>query len=1458
MLKRIINTIVWVVVSLYIILIILLHLPSIQGLMGSWTSDVLSKKLGTTVSIGRIDLGFANRLIVDDICILDQKDKKMLKASRASIKINILPLIRKRISVSSVQLFGMKANLYKETSESKMNYQFLVDSLSNKNNTTKAQTDLQINSLIIRHGEIKYRCLSEKMKSTVFSTNNIDVRNISAHIILDKYSNDSINIKVKKLSFEEQSGIKLKKLTFKLIANKKHMAVSDFNIELPASKLHVDSIDASYVFKDQELYIPSLKFNGSISDSYLTPSDLSFCLPKLNNINYKIRCNADIYGLGKDIYINNISVREISNLFAINTNIHIRKYSSFLNWYINRFVFKTNGNNIKAICEKLPNVKIPEILFRLGEIEISGESKSIDKRLYLAGSVQTELGTIAIDIMHKKDATNGHITANEINIGKLTDDSRFGVINAKTDFKALNPSKIEFKGDISSIDYNQYTYQSLMIDGTYDNGKIGGNVELNDPNAQIKLTGNAIFHNGIKIHDLVANIKHLSPSALHLSNKWPNAIFNMTLSADIEGRTISDATGHLRISDFSMISPQTIYKIDSLYINAKHVGAKKHVTVSSDFCDIAMFGNINYKTIPQSVIGLIQSKLPTIPWNANMNVKRNNDFELNATIYDSKWINVLLGFPIELHEPMKLNAWICDKNNDLYIDCQIPSFIYDTTRYKDALIHVNTIDGILKTSAQIKKLYNDGKIFSCALNAVAADNELGTEISINENENNSLKGKIKANTIFYKNAEGNATADINIKESNISIEDTVWHIKPSNIIYNKNYVAINDFSLGHDGQNISVTGKATKNASDSIQVNLKDININYILDMVNFHSVEFDGFASGAAYIKGISSNEPNIYTDLTIKDFKFENGRMGTLNAHAEYNNTEKQIDIHALATDSVDRKTLITGYVSPMRNYIDLNINAHNTRIKFMESFCSSFMRDVNAHANGAVRLSGPLNNINLTGQLVANGTLGISSLNSVYTLRNDTIRFIPDKIEFKNDSIFDNKGNHGIVEGEIHHEHLTNLSYDLFIACNNLLTFNTADNNDGSSFYGTVYATGDCQIKGRSGEVTMDINVSPEENSVIVYDVSSQNDISTNEFIQWKSLSKEKDVSETHPDSINDGDFADNNLQTTSDIRLNFLVDCNPALTIKVLMDRQSGDYVSLNGNGTLRASYYNKGAFDLFGNYIVDHGVYKLTIRDIIKKEFTFQRGGTIKFVGDPYNASLDLKAIYVLNGVSLSDLNIGNSFSNNNVRVNCLMNVTGTPNSPKVSFDLDMPTLSSDAKQMVASVINAEEEMNQQVLYLLTVGRFYTQNNNNNSTTGTYSQASLAMQSILSGTISQQLNNLLGNIINNNNWNFGANISTGTEGFNDAEYEGILSGKLLNNRLLINGQFGYRDNANATTSFIGDFDLRYLLFPNGNLSINVYNKTNDRYFTKNSLNTQGIGIIMKKDFNGIKDFFRKKK
>ena len=327
----------------------------------------------------------------------------------------------------------------------------------------------------------------------------------------------------------------------------------------------------------------------------------------------------------------------------------------------------------------------------------------------------------------------------------------------------------------------------------------------------------------------------------------------------------------------------------------------------------------------------------------------------------------------------------------------------------------------------------------------------------------------------------------------------------------------------------------------------------------------------------------------------------------------------------------------------------------------------------------------------------------------------------------------------------------------------------------------------------------------------------------------------------------------------------INANPNAAIRLLMDATTNDYITLRGNGDLQATFYNKGGFNMFGTYRISEGTYGITIQNIIKKNFVFKEGGTILFNGDPYNANLNMQAQHTVNGVSLSDLNVGKSFSNT-VRVNCLMNISGQPRAPIIEFDLDIPNVNSDEKQMLRSIINSEEEMNQQVIYLLAVGRFYPQGTNNaaNEENGGQSKTSLAMQSLLSGTLSSQLNDMLTRVIKSNNWSFGANISTGDEGWNNAEYEGLISGRLLNNRLLINGQFGYRDNATtatATPSFIGDFDIRYLLHPNGNLAFKVYNQTNDRYFTKSSLNTQGLGIIMQKDFNSLRDLFnikRKKK
>jgi hypothetical protein len=322
--------------------------------------------------------------------------------------------------------------------------------------------------------------------------------------------------------------------------------------------------------------------------------------------------------------------------------------------------------------------------------------------------------------------------------------------------------------------------------------------------------------------------------------------------------------------------------------------------------------------------------------------------------------------------------------------------------------------------------------------------------------------------------------------------------------------------------------------------------------------------------------------------------------------------------------------------------------------------------------------------------------------------------------------------------------------------------------------------------------------------------------------------------------------------SDLRMNFLLDVNPDATMKIIMDPNSGDYINLNGSGNIRANYYNKGRFQMFGTYTVDHGIYKLSLQDVIHKDFQFQRGGTILFGGIPRQADLNLQAVHTVNSVSLNDLSQG-MFSQNNVRVNCIMNLGGKASAPVVTFDLDLPNSNEDEKQMVRSLISTNEEKNLQIIYLLGIGRFYT--DEANRANQDQSQSSVAMNSLLSSTLSGQLNQVLSNAIHSNNWNFGTNLSTGEKGWSDMDVEGLLSGKLLNNRLLINGNFGYRESQTSTTTFVGDFDLQWLLTKNGSVSLKAYNETNDRYFTKSSLTTQGIGFIMKKDFNSWWDLFR---
>ena len=942
-------------------------------------------------------------------------------------------------------------------------------------------------------------------------------------------------------------------------------------------------------------------------------------------------------------------------------------------------------------------------------------------------------------------------------------------------------------------------------------------------------------------------LSHFSPSATHLSELFGASILSAELDADFTAHNVDDAQGSIRISNLSLTASKQHepYQLDNLIVTSGYDEGVHFISLKSDFADAEVKGHFDYKTLPQSFINLIASKLPTLPGLPPKKDVNDNNFNLRLLLSKTDWLKRFFNVDFTIAQPISLTARVNDKTDDIFLDGDLPSFAYNGAWYANGNIHISSPADTLNCNLNILKQMDNGQKMGINLLAHAANNNISTSLSWDNNDAAERQsGNLNTIIRLYKNLADQPEAQFRVQPSHIILNNSTWDIEPSDILYHKNYLLVDHFAVHRGTQHIIIDGIASENTSDSLIVDLNEVEVAYILDLVNFHSVEFSGTATGRATARSLFSNF-GAHANLRVGQFKFEKGRMGTLYADVNWNREKEQIDISAVADDGPEAQTIINGYISPVHNTIDLDISANGTYIDFMHNFTKSFISQITGHAEGNARIAGTLDNINLTGDLVVNGEATIAPLNTTYQLKNDTVVMIPDEIELRNMVVTDRDGHQGIVSGAIHHKHLTSLSYDLNVIADNLLAYDFTDFGE-STFYGTVYASGEVGIHGHGNEVSIDCDVTPQRNSLFVYNAATPDALASQEFIEW-----EEDTSETSQISNSN---KSSSRATDTDIYINFLINTTPDATLNLLMDANTKDYITLNGEGAIRATYHNKGAFNMFGTYTVDHGTYGITIQNIIKKNFSFNRGGTIVFGGDPYQAALNLQAVYTVSGVSLSDLNIGNSFSSNTIRVNCLMNIGGQPTAPQVDFDLEMPTVNADEQQMIRSIINGQQEMNQQVVYLLAIGRFYNQGANNANDQQT-DRTSLAMQSFLSGTLSTQINTLLGQIIKNNNWNFGANISTGNEGWHNAEYEGIINGRMLNNRLHFNGQFGYRDNATkANPSFIGDFDLQYMLFPNGNLALKVYNQTNDRYFTRSSLNTQGIGIIMKKDFNSLRDLF----
>jgi len=1578
---------IWTLIVLHTALFLSVRLPFVQSWLGGRVSMLLSETLGTPATVGRVDLGFFNRVIIDDVIIPDLQGDTLLRAGRLSVKASLLPLLEGRFDITSAQLFGAHVRLYQADSTSAPNYQFVIDALSSGSDTTATPPlNLHIGSLIVRHSSVSYDCGGRAATgpgragtepAPTFDPAHVAVSDISTHLALKSLRPDTLDIHLKRLSLREQSGLVVEDFTTRLTAGPAAAHLRAFRLQLPRSVIAIDTLDATYD-SDPHAGSPGLRrisetlhYQATL-DATITPDDLSPLtshLPPLTShpslltshpsplTPHSLSLSTSVSGTSRSVSFSRLSVS--SDGLAVRASGSIHADGPVPTGRMQLDQCDASAAFIARLKEVVPS--LPDEVVRLGNIQASGHAlRRHDGQCDVQATVSTTAGSARLLFaMDSQEHFTATIATDSLHLGRLTANADLGHIAANVGLSGTK-ERTEATAIVHQLQFKGHRYRGIAASGTYlpQDGHLDVRLAIDDPDlradVECSLTPNSSLltpHSSLLTPPsslrLSATVGTLRPSALGLTDRWPGASISATVNADLtlpdgwRRSPVADATGHISLDNFTLRSAtdSTLCHIDHLQADAHHADGHRVVKVIGDMGLCELSGQFDWGTLPHSLATYVASKLPTLPGlqsvmdqtlgHAPSAATAPNSFSLNLHLTDSRWLQPLLGIPLTLGQSLRLTATVDDRRHTIDMHGRLPAFTYAASRYRELSIDLTTLGDSALCHASLTKLNTDGGLLALNIGLTAADNNINTAIAWqatptdNGDTLRATKGIINAVTQLHTNAQNRPEAHISVQPSQMLVGDRPWHIRPCHISYSDNRLEVDSFAISHGSQHLIIDGTASAMTADTLTADMNGIDIAYVQDLLDFHPVDFSGLLSGKVQATSLFSGFA-AQAGVTVSDFRFQGGRMGTLYANARWNTKDSQIDIDAVADEGVGSedgevrgesrgvrgegggvrgysepsklspltphlsppnppltphlspRTVIQGHISPVRSDIDLRIRAEGSNIEFCRSFTGSFLSDLSGQAYGIVELAGPLGDMNLTGLLTVDGQMTVTPLNTTYQLKSDTIRFVPNDIQMHGIPLTDRDGNTATLSGGIHHESLSDFTFDLDVATNGLLVYDFPTFGD-SNICGTVHATGQADLHGRPGEITINCNVTPLAGSTFAYNAANPDAVSTQEFITWgssptpvPSLGGEGSIHHSSPSSDHSRANRESAEVVTTplppaggagggaDLRINFLVNATPEATLRVLMDANTGDYITLNGTGTIRAAFHNKGPFHMFGNYTVSRGTYGITIQNIIKKNFTFQQEGTIVFGGDPYDATLSLQAVHTVNGVSLSDLNLGGTFASNTVRVNCLMNITGTPSQPQVEFDLEMPTVNSEENQMIRSLIASEQEMNQQVLYLLGIGRFYTQGANN-ADAQQYGQTTLAMQSFLSGTVSTQINEVLSQVIKSNDWNFGANISTGDEGWNNAEYEGMVSGRLLNNRLLINGQFGYRDNATTTTpSFIGDFDLQYLLKRNGNLAVKVYNQTNDRYFTRSALNTQGVGLVMKKDFDGLRDLLRKKK
>ena len=164
--RKILKIIAWIagsIIVLLLLVIILIQVPAVQNFAKNKFVDYLENKIHTKVAVGKLDIDFPARIVLEDIYLEDQAKDTLLYGGRVTIDIAMFKLLRSTVEVKLVELSDIKTNIYRLQPDTVFNFDYILKAFASQeappttSDTSSTSMKFKLGKIVLNNIQAVYK-----------------------------------------------------------------------------------------------------------------------------------------------------------------------------------------------------------------------------------------------------------------------------------------------------------------------------------------------------------------------------------------------------------------------------------------------------------------------------------------------------------------------------------------------------------------------------------------------------------------------------------------------------------------------------------------------------------------------------------------------------------------------------------------------------------------------------------------------------------------------------------------------------------------------------------------------------------------------------------------------------------------------------------------------------------------------------------------------------------------------------------------------------------------------------------------------------------------------------------------------------------------------------------------------------------------------------------------------------